>query len=128
GRMVMMAVEKFHAKKGLGIDLRPELVKKCQAEAKSRKLDDRCFFREGNALKEADIKDLPEASVVLLYLGEHLNAALRPALQKRLKKGSRVVSHLFDMGDWKPDKTETFEAKNNYGELQEYTIHLWVIK
>lgn len=127
GRMVMMAVEKFQAKKGVGIDFRPELVKKCQAEAVKRGLD-RCFFRQGDALKADDMKELPEANVVLLYLGEHLNMKLRPVLQKNLKKGSRVVSHLFDMGDWKPDRTQTFTAKNNYDEDQEYSLHLWIIK
>ena len=51
------------------------------------------------------IKDLSDATVVMLYMGDDLNLQLRPILQKTLKPGSRIVSHRFTMGDWKPDKT-----------------------
>jgi hypothetical protein len=32
-----------------------------------------------------------------------LNEKLRPKLLRELRPGSRVISHEFDMGDWKPD-------------------------
>ena len=50
---------------------------------------DKLEFKQGDALK---IKDWSDASVVLLYLGDHLNEALRPSLQKTLRPGSRIVS------------------------------------
>jgi hypothetical protein len=60
----------------------------------------------------------------MLYMGDDVNLRLRPILWKTLKPGSRVVSHRFEMGDWKPDKTETFTAEDG----DEYVIHVWTIK
>ena len=37
---------------------------------------------------------------------------------RQLKPGSRVVSHAFDMGDWKPDKTERVDGR---------TVYFWTI-
>ena len=59
----------------------------------------------------------------MLYMGEDLNLALRPILQKTLKPGSRVVSHRFTMGDWKPLKTVTYTGKDG----DTYLLHLWII-
>jgi len=56
---------------------------------------------------------------VTLYLLPEINLRLRPKLWSDLKPGTRVVSHAFDMGDWKPDRTEQFEGK---------IIHYWVIR
>jgi len=49
--------------------------------------------------------NLSEATVVTLYLLPSLNVKLMPKLLAELKPGSRVVSHSFDMGDWKPEQT-----------------------
>ena len=69
------------------------------------------------------LKDIGDASVVMLYMGEDLNLRLRPILQKSLKPGSRIVSHRFTMGDWKPLKTITVKDK----EGTEYKLHLWKV-
>jgi hypothetical protein len=66
--------------------------------------------------------------VVLLYLSNPLNEALRPTLRKTLKPGTRIVSHRFLMGDWKPDKTETMRERDNRGRFKEFKIHLWTVK
>jgi len=120
GRLVIIAVAEFGAKRGVGIDLDPQRIKESKANAKRRGVGDKVEFRVGDALK---IKDLSTASVVLLYMGEEMNVRLRPILQKSLKPGSRIVSHRFGMGDWKPDKSETFTAQDG----DEYTILLWTI-
>jgi len=62
--------------------------------------------------------DFHEATVVTLYLLPELNVKLRPRLWKELKPGTRVVSHQFDMADWKPEKTV---------ELNGRTIYFWRI-
>jgi len=122
GRMVIMSVKDFGAKKGVGVDLNPELVKGCQESAKAQGVSDKVTFRVGDVLK---VDDLSDASVVLLYMGDDINERLKPILKKTLKPGSRVVSHRFLMGDdWPPDRTETV----NSSELHEPLIHLWVIK
>jgi hypothetical protein len=56
--------------------------------------------------------------VVTLYLLQSLNVKLRPKLFRDLKPGSRIVSHDFDMGDWKPEKEVN---------LNGHTIYLWTI-
>lgn len=122
GRMVIMAVEKFGAKRGVGVDLDPVRVKESKENAKKHGVADKVEFRKGNVL---EVKDLSDASVVLLYMGEDINKRLKPILQKTLKPGSRVVSHRFLMGDdWKPHKTESFMGQNGYT----YDLHLWEIK
>ncbi len=122
GRMVIMAVKKFGAKRGVGIDLDPKLVKECKDSAKTAGVDDKVAFRVGDVLK---VKDLSDATVVLLYMGDDINNRLKPILKATLKPGARVVSHRFLMGDdWKPGKTEKIDSSAGY----ECVIHLWVIK
>jgi uncharacterized protein (TIGR03000 family) len=119
GRMVIRAVEKFGAKRGVGVDLDPNLVKECKVNAKKAKVEGKVEFREGDVLK---IDDIPDASVVLLYMGDDINLRLRPILQAKLKPGSRIVSHRFKMGDWEPNTTETLNVDG-----EEYLVHLWII-
>ena len=121
GRIVLAAVADFKAKKGVGVDLDPDLIKESKANAKKRGLSDRVQFRVGDVLKISDLKD---ASVVMLYMGDDVNLRLRPILQKTLRPGSRIVSHRFGMGDWEADRTETFVGEDG----DEYTLLLWTIK
>lgn len=125
GRLVITGVKKFGAKRGVGIDIDPDLVKLCKDKAKEAGVADRVEFREEDALK---IKALSDATVVLLYVGEDLNLKLRPILKKTLKPGARVVSHRFEMGDWQVDETRTITAKNNFGVDEIYRLHIWTIK
>lgn len=121
GVMVIRAVEKFGAKRGVGIDIDKELLKTSREKAKEHKVADKVEFKFGDAL---EIKDVSDADVVLLYMGDDVNLRLRPVLQKTLKPGSRIVSHRFLMGDWRPTRTETFTGEDG----DEYSIHLWVIE
>ncbi|MFO0879087.1 MAG: methyltransferase domain-containing protein [Gemmataceae bacterium] len=125
GRLVITAVQKFGAKKAIGIDISADRIKECKANAKKAGVEDRVTFLHKDALT---IKDFSEADVVLVYLSNFLNQALRPTLQKTLKPGSRIVSHRFLMGDWKPEKTEKITAKDNSGDNDEFELHLWTIK
>ena len=120
GRIVVTAVSKFGAKRGVGVDLDPERIKDSRATAARAKVEDKVEIRQEDVLK---LKDLGEASVVMLYMGDDLNLRLRPVLRKTLKPGSRVVSHRFAMGDWKPDKTIVVKD----GDGIEYVLHLWRI-
>ena len=120
GRIVITAVKDFGARRGVGVDLDPERIQESRENAKRAGVEDRVEFRQGDVL---EIKDLGEASVVMLYMGEDVNLRLRPLLQKSLKPGSRIVSHRFLMGDWKPDKT--IQVTDSEG--VEYDLHLWKI-
>src|SRR5262249_60287000 len=48
--------------------------------------------------------DFRDATVITLYLLPDLNVKLRPKLGNDLKPGTRIVSHQFEMGAWKPEK------------------------
>src|SRR5262249_33420480 len=123
GVLVVTAVQKFHAKRGVGVDLDPKRLREARANAKRAGVEAKVEFRQGDVLK---VKDLSEATVVLLYMSDDLNQLLRPILQKQLKPGARIVSHRFTMGDWKPDKTEMVDIEHDIPE--EKLIHLWTIK
>jgi uncharacterized protein (TIGR03000 family) len=119
GRIPITAVEKFKAKQGIGIDLNPQRIKEANALAKEHKVEDKVEFKVGNVL---EINDFSPANVVTLYMSDTLNEAVRPTLQKTLKPGSRVVTHRFLMGDWKPDKSITVTVDGD-----DYKLHLWNI-
>jgi SAM-dependent methyltransferase len=109
GRIVVMAAQKFGAR-AVGVDINPERIKEAQANAKEAGVTGRVEFRQGSFF-DADIKD---ATVVTLYLLSSINLKLRPKLLKDLKPGTRIVSHSFDMGDWKPDKEIEVSGRRIY--------------
>ena len=101
GRFVVTAARQFGAR-GVGIDIDPERIKEARELSKRTGADDKVRFIEGDLFET----DISEATVVTLYLLTRLNLKLRPKLMKELRPGTRIVSHAFDMGDWKPEKTE----------------------
>ncbi len=119
GRIVIRAAKKYGAR-GVGIEIDPELVKRSRLNAKNEGVDHLVEFREQDALTV----DVSPATVVTLYLLLEFNRILRPTLWKELKPGSRVVSHNFDMDDWKPIRVETVDG----GLLPDHKIFLWKIK
>jgi uncharacterized protein (TIGR03000 family) len=121
--MLIRPIQKFGAKKGWGNDIDPKMVKAAHENIEKAGLKDKVTVVQGDILKMSD-KDVAEATVVLLYIGDDLGAKLGPLLQKSLKPGTRVVSHRFHLGDWKPDKT--IEVKGADGD--DYTLHLWTVK
>jgi uncharacterized protein (TIGR03000 family) len=120
GRMVIIAVKKFGAKRGVGVDIDPERIKESKQNANIQGVEDKVQFRVGDVLK---VQDLSDADVVLLYMGDDINNRLKPILKKTLKSGARVVSHRFTMGEWTPTKTQRVTGKDG----REYSLHLWVI-
>lgn len=117
---ITIAAVKAGARKGVGIDIDPDRVAESRGLVKEAGLDDRIEIREGDAL---DIRDLSEATVVFLYMGDHFNLLIRPHLWRELKVGARVVSHRFTMGDWKPDRTVSVGVD----EIPAYQVHLWTV-
>ena len=122
GSLVVAAVKQFHAKRGIGIDRDPERIGEAKAKAKEEGVEDKVEFRLGNVLA---VEDLSKATVVMLYMSDEMNQKLMPIFQKQLKPGSRIVSHRFLMGEWKPDKTETVDVEEQ--EPDDKLIHLWTI-
>ena len=120
--MLIRAVDKFGAKKAWGNEYDPKILADAKAKIKEAKLEDKITVVQGDINKMTE-KDVADATVVLLYIGDDLGAKLSPLLQKGLKPGARVVSHRFTLGDWKP--TKTIEVTGMDGD--QYTLHLWVV-
>jgi ribosomal protein L11 methylase PrmA len=113
GRIPVTAARKYGVR-AIGIDIDADRIREANANATKRGVTKLVKFRQQN-LFEANFA---EATVVTLYLLPDLNLKLRPQLLAQLKPGTRVVSHQFDMGDWKPDKTLETNGR---------TVYLWVI-
>jgi Methyltransferase domain len=113
GRIVVTAAQKFGTQ-GVGIDIDPQRIAEANQNAQKAGVSDRVKFVQQDLFNT----DLSKATVVTLYLLPDINLKLRPKLFKELKPGTRIVSHAFDMGDWKPQQTLNVDGK---------TIYYWVV-
>lgn len=121
GRIVIEAAKKFGIK-GVGVDLNPELVAQARENAVKEGVSHLVEFRAQDGLTV----DISEATVVTLYMFKWFNNALRPKLQK-LKPGSRIVAHDFDIDDWQPTRVIHVEAPTD-GEtdyVEARTLYVW---
>ncbi len=112
GRIVVGAAKRG-AKSATGVDIDPERVAESREAVRKAGVGDRARIVEGDLFE----MDLSDATVVTLYLLPELNLRLRPKLLA-LRPGTRIVSHAFDMGDWKPDRVEHVDGK---------TVYLWTV-
>src|SRR5438045_594376 len=97
GRIPVTAAKRYGIR-AVGIDIDPERIREANENAKKAGVTNLVRFRQEDLFKA----DFREATVVTLYLLPDLNVKLRPRLWSELKPGTRVVSHQFDMADWKP--------------------------
>jgi uncharacterized protein (TIGR03000 family) len=118
---VLIAAVKAGAKKAVGIELDPKKAAEANENIKKNKLEDKIKIIEGDALKD---RDYSEATVVFLYMGNEFNSLLKPILEKQLKPGTRIVSHRFLLGDWKPDETKKVTGEDG----EEFLLHIWTVK
>jgi tRNA G37 N-methylase Trm5 len=109
GRIPVTAAKKYGAR-GIGIDIDPQRIAEANENVKKNDVGDRVKIVQGDLFQQ----DLSPATVVTLYLLPSLNVKLMPKLMKELKPGTRVVSHAFDMGDWKPEKEIDVEGRKVY--------------
>jgi 2-polyprenyl-3-methyl-5-hydroxy-6-metoxy-1,4-benzoquinol methylase len=112
GRIVVSAA-KLGAR-GIGIDIDPQRVSEANENVQRNGVGDRVKILN----QDLFTTDFSDANVVMLYLLPSLNLKLRPTLWKTLKPGTRVVSHDFDMGDWKPEQTLNVDGA---------TVYYWTI-
>jgi ribosomal protein L11 methylase PrmA len=99
GRIAIAAAKKYGVR-AIGIDIDPERIREANENARKAGVSNLVEFRQADLFKA----DFREATVVTLYLLPDLNVKLRPRLWDELKPGTRIVSHQFDMGTWKPEK------------------------
>jgi uncharacterized protein (TIGR03000 family) len=101
---ITIAAVKAGAKRGVGIDIDEERVSESKQNVQAAGLKTKIDIRLGDAL---DIRDLSDATVVFMYMGDEFGRLIRPLLVRQLKVGTRIVSHRFKLGDWQPDETKT---------------------
>ena len=116
GRIVVTAAKKYGCR-GVGYDINPKRIKESLNNVEKNNV--------GNLVRieQEDIftLDLSKANVITLYLLPSLNVKLIPQLEK-LKPGSRIISHDFDMRGVTPDKIVKINSDNVYSE---HTVYLW---
>lgn len=123
GRIMITAAQKYGAR-GFGVELDPRLVQRSNDEARRAGVSDRVKFLQQDLFKT----DFHEADVLTLYLLPDVNMALRPKILAELKPGTRVVSHDYGMGVWRPDAEETLPAPDKtVGARKESRVYLWIV-
>nr|WP_242038368.1 methyltransferase domain-containing protein [Chroococcidiopsis sp. [FACHB-1243]] len=113
GRIPITAAQRYGAR-GIGIEIDPQLVQEANRNAKTAGVSDRVQFSQQDLFQT----DMSEATVVTLYLLTENNLKLRPKLLQELKPGTRIVSHNYGMGEWKPERVEQIDGR---------TIYLWTV-
>ena len=122
GRVVIEAARTRGAR-GLGVELDADLVRLSNDEAKRLGVAPSARFLRQDLFET----DLTQATVITMYLLPQVNMALRPRLASELRPGTRIVSHDFGLGDWRPDAQVKIPVpEKSYGPPHS-TIFLWVV-
>jgi hypothetical protein len=123
GRMVITAAKDYGAR-GFGVDHDARLVRLANANAAKEGVADRAVFYAKDLYKT----DIHRATVMSIYLLPEVNLMVRPKLFRELKPGTRIVSHDYDMGEWKPDAQFTLDAPGKpVGRDQVSKVFYWVV-
>ena len=119
GRIVVTAAKKYGVK-AIGFEIDPQRIKESHDNIKKAGVESLVEIRQ----QDIRTVDLSGATVLTMYLLPEVNLMIRPNIWKQMKPGSRIVSHDFDMGDWKPLKTENIKDGSNW----DHTLYLWHVE
>ena len=119
GRIVITAAKRYGAR-AVGFEIDPQRIKESAENIKKAGVGDLVEIRQ----QDIRTVDLSPATVLTMYLLPEVNLMIRPNIWKQMKPGSRVVSHDFDMGDWKPLKTEQIKDGSSW----DHTLYLWHVE
>lgn len=111
---ILIAAARSHGARGLGVDIDPARIRESNANAQAAGVAHRVTFRRQDLFET----ELGEADVLTLYLLPEINIELRPRILEQMRPGTRVVSNMYDMGDWRPDRTQRIGTA---------TIYMWVV-
>ncbi|MET0919133.1 MAG: methyltransferase domain-containing protein [Burkholderiales bacterium] len=106
---IPIAAAKEYGAKAVGIEYNPEMAEFARRNVKREGVDNLVNIITGDIF----VEDFSKATVVTMYLLPQLNVKLRPTILK-MKPGTRVTSHAFDMGDWEPDQHLKIESRDAY--------------
>jgi precorrin-6B methylase 2 len=108
GRIPITAAQSYGIARGVGIDINPERIREANQNLAKAGVGKRVRFINADLFES----DLRGATVVTLYLLPALNLKLLPKLLKELKPGTRIVSHAFNMGTWKPERSLEVDGRD----------------
>jgi len=114
GRIVLTAARMNRKLRGWGVDVNEELVRQANATAQSRGIAGRVQFFHRNAFDA----DLREATVIAMWLWPEMQRMLRPVIMAQARPGTRIVTNLWDLGDWWPPDVEDLEGPR---------VAMWVV-
>ena len=114
GRIPITAARRFGTR-SLGVDIDPARIYEANVNAVNARVRDKVEFKKQDLFQT----DFSKATVLTMYLLPRINLELRPRILSQLKPGTRVVSHSFDMGDWKPEADVRLEGTH---------VYLWTIR
>lgn len=122
GRISIQAAKRFGTR-GFGVEIENHLVRTANEEARKQGVADKVSFEARDLFNT----DLGRASVITAYLLPAVNMRLRPQLFEQLRPGTRIVTHDFDFGEWKPDARVTVDVPDKpYGPPRS-EIMLWIM-
>ena len=113
GRIVITAARDYKVKKAVGVEIDPALVAESRRNIERAGVADRAEIIQQNLFDT----DLSKYTVITMYLLPSVNVRLRHKLL-RLRPGTRIISHAFDMGGWQPDEVRQVNGR---------TIYLWIV-
>ena len=122
GRIVIEAAKRSGAR-AMGVDLNAELVAASNEAAKRERVAGQVTFVKGDLF---DI-DIGKATVITMYLVPKLMLQLRPRILGRMRPGTRVVSHDFDMGEWMPDLEREIAVPDKHYGPPSSMVYLWYV-
>ena len=111
---ILIAAARSNGARGLGVDIDPARIAEAEANARAAGVTGLVTFRREDLFQTP----LAEADVLTLYLTQEVNLRLRPRILAQMRAGTRVVSHDFDMGDWRWDERRRVGAAN---------VYLWIV-
>lgn len=118
GRIVIAAVKENMRARGVCVDIDPQRIREARANAAAAGVLSRIQFLE----QDLFATDIGEATVVVLFLWPDVNLKLRPKLWQELRRGTRVISYVHDMGDWAPQQSMSVQ-----GRIGVRNLYLWTI-
>jgi SAM-dependent methyltransferase len=111
---ILIAAARSHGARGLGVDIDPARVREATANAAAAGVAHRVTFRREDLFRTP----LGDTDVLTLYLSQDINVRLRDRILTSMRPGTRVVSHDFDMGEWRPDQRQQIGTAN---------VYLWIV-
>lgn len=111
---ILIAAARSHGARGFGVDIDPARVREATANAAAAGVGHRVQFRREDLFRTP----VGDADVLTLYLSQDINLRLRDRILAEMRPGARVVSHDFDMGEWRPDQRQQVGTAN---------VYLWIV-